>query len=140
MLRTNSKKAISNLDNYLLGYAEDIAAEHDAELLFDYDLSNINQFADCVLNYHFYDEAIRHNARYEARRISHYELFREWAAGLPLPIFDYFNFNGDAKKILGDILEETEEERDRFSESDAENMLTRIIYNRLVKNAIVRRF
>lgn len=140
MLRTNSKKAINNLDNYLLSYAEDIAAENENSLLFDYDLTNIHGFADCVLNYYFYDQMIRYDNRYAAGRISHYELFHEWAAGLPLPIFDYFNFGGDAKKILGDILEETEEERNRFSESDAENMLTRIIYNRLVKNADVRRF
>lgn len=140
MLRTNSKKAINNLDNYLLSYAEDIAAENDDALLFDYDLTNIHGFADCVLNYYFYEEMIRTDNRYAAGRISYNDLFLEWSRGLPLPIFDYYNFGGDAKKILGDILEETEEERGRFSESDAENMLTRIIYNRLVKNADVRRF
>ena len=64
------------------------------------------------------------------------EYFEEWLQGLPscnLGDFYMRRNNDDAIKILGDILEETEEERNKFSYDQAEHLLTSLIYSELLK-------
>lgn len=56
------------------------------------------------------------------------DIFTEWASGLACGgLFDYY-YNVSAVQVLGDILEETEEERSKCTEAQAEKMLTYLIY------------
>ena len=72
--------------------------------------------------------------RYKAGRISLQDLFEDYAAGLPLGgLFDYYLHS--AIDTLGDILEESEAEREKYSEEEAEKMLTRLIYREMIKEA-----
>lgn len=59
--------------------------------------------------------------------------FYEWASGLPCVLDCRYFYNRSAVADLGDILEETEEEKKRFDEMNAENMLTWLIYRELTR-------
>ena len=123
MLKANSKKAKENLCNY-------IAAYYTGE---NYDLTpteDIHEIARNILNafesekYYSYEYAMRHN-------MSRLDVFEDWCRGLP-SIFDCgFVYNRSAIKDLGDILEESEAERNRFTEEQAEDLLIRLIFRTL---------
>ena len=56
--------------------------------------------------------------------------FVSWCSGLP-SMLDTSYYLHRAVKDLGDILEESEEERARFSETEAETLLSRRIYREI---------
>ena len=57
------------------------------------------------------------------------DAFYEWGQGLPNSLFDFFQrYPKDAWEILKDMLEETEEEANRFSLTDAEKRLCDLMY------------
>ena len=62
-----------------------------------------------------------------------FEVFRDWAQGLALGNLFCYYYNRSAVDDLGAILEETEEEKSRYSEQEAEEMLTRLIFREMQK-------
>ena len=60
------------------------------------------------------------------------DAFMDWASGLPLDTFDYIA-TGDTVKLVGDMLEETEEERSKYSDSQACDLLTYLIFREVGK-------
>ena len=62
--------------------------------------------------------------------------FIDWCAGLPSILDTCYYYNRSAIKDLGDILEQTEEERAKYTESDAERLLSILIYRELVKGEL----
>jgi len=50
-------------------------------------------------------------------------------------VFDYYTYRDETNpvNILGDILEETEAERNRFNEDKAAEMMTKLIYREVMK-------
>ena len=58
--------------------------------------------------------------------------FVDWAQGLPSVLDTCYFYNRSAVDDLGDILEETQEERNKHTETDAEQCLTRLIYKVLI--------
>ena len=135
MLKTNCKKAIDNIWAYLESYIDNINDEIIAwnpEMEY---LQRGNRKALATVIYKEYlIEKRNNNNEWLAGRVTDYELFEDWASGLAMcGIFDYW-YSVPAIKTLGDILEETETERERFTESDAEKMLTRLIYREVTKN------
>lgn len=135
MLRTNSKKARINTDDYIMTIAEGIEENSKYYLCFDYDTKNIDDVCKCIWYQYFIPEYVQYNKQFEAGRISLFELFEDWARGLPCEgLFDYYNYyNPDPVEIVGDILEETPEERAKFSQDQAADRLTMMIYNRIIK-------
>lgn len=76
---------------------------------------------------------LEHNLQYKAGQVSELELFERWAQGLPSAFnFDYY-LGGQAVDDLGDILEETEEEKNRYSDQQAKELLTYLIYREIRK-------
>jgi hypothetical protein len=61
------------------------------------------------------------------------ERFADWAAGLPSILDTCYYYNRSAVDDLGAILEETAEEKARYSEAQAETLLTSLIYRELVR-------
>lgn len=59
--------------------------------------------------------------------------FADWAAGLPSLLDTCYYYNRSAVDDLGVILEETETEKARFTDQDAEYLLTALIYRELLK-------
>ena len=120
MLRTNSKKARENVHQYLEDNSEYIreCAEYD-----DVKIETI----DDICGYIWSDFIrVKGNEIMHGRR-NVQELFSDYASGLPLGVFDY-HYHATAVDILGDILEETAEERAKYSESDAERVLDYLIF------------
>ena len=84
----------------------------------------------------FENEKVNHDCRYRAGRVSKYNLFCDWMAGLAtaFPVSNDI-FLGSAVDWLADILEETEEEKDRYTEEKAESTACYLLYRELTKHA-----
>lgn len=118
MLKTNSKQARQNVQNYIITNASDYIAEC-------YDLPTEGKaiFASIAEIY-----------RTEYRKPMTQANFTEWAQGLPCGgLFDYYLHS--AVDDLGEILEETEEERNRYTEQQAERTLSYLIYREIERNS-----
>lgn len=63
------------------------------------------------------------------------DTFRDWAKGLPSALNTCYYYNINAVDLLADWLEETEAEKSKYSESEAEEIITRLIYRELTKGA-----
>lgn len=128
MLKTNSKKAIENIKNYIVN---------------NFDFTNYDGYVDDTEPTTF--EAIAkfiykcfiEEKRYNNDNYSYSEqaIFVDWCSGLPSVIDTCYFYNRSAVDDLAIILEETEAEKEKYSESDAEKLLTNLIY-REIKKAI----
>lgn len=67
------------------------------------------------------------------RRRNEQEVFTEWCSGLPSILDTCYFYNRSAVEDLGDILEETEEKRNKYTEEQAEKYLTYLIYREIKK-------
>lgn len=64
------------------------------------------------------------------------EAFKDFAACLPNNAFDYIA-EGDTVKLVGDMLEQTEAERAKYTDSQACDLLTYLIYSEVSKVAAI---
>lgn len=119
MLKTNCKKAISNIRQYIIdNYTGETAIPENSDF--------------SVYAWHIYDEFWTTYVHPNNRK-PYQEQFVDWCAGLPSALDTCYWYNRSAIKDLGDILEETEEERARFTDSQAEVMLSKLIYREIIK-------
>ena len=130
MLRTNSKTVKERISKWILDDADSIKEhmEWDIEhgsISASVDTENVNNLCKYV-----YDDFVRvMNHRFGRRMETRLDLFCEYAAGLPFGNLFIYYYNVSAVDLVGNILEETEAERNRFSEADAEFYMTKMIYN-----------
>ena len=121
MLRTNSKKAIENIRAYVM-------AIFNGE---NYDIETPATFEEtATIIYNTFAEEYLYEYN---RRRNEQEVFTEWCAGLPSIIDTCYYYNRPAVEDLGNILEETAEERAKYTEEDAERVLTYLIYREIKK-------
>lgn len=123
MIRSNSKKAKDNIKNYI-------------REIFDgsnYGIDEPERFEDlaAVILDTFREEKPRTDAQQLRLRMSDQAVFEEWAQGLPSIIDTCYYYNRSAVDDLARILEETPEESEKYSEQDAEKMLTYLIFREL---------
>ena len=129
MLKTNSKKARENVRNYII-------ARFTPEGYTDNPPQEFPEIARFIL-------AAFRNANYRLPEDFHYyrnnefAAFADWCAGLPSVLDTYYYCNRSAVDDLGAVLEETEEEKARYTEEQAESTLTLLIYRELTKGATV---
>lgn len=123
MLRSNSKKARENVQDYIVSNFD--ATGYGVEV----NIKDFSEVATFILDT-FHTEKVK----YDKRKMSKFELFEEWASGLPSVLDTCYYYNRSAVSDLGDLLEETEEEKERYNEEQAEKRLTYLIYNELVRN------
>ena len=128
MLRSNCKKAAENIRAYVV---ENFDCSNYDEYR-DVDMYDWKQVRDTLKDC-FYQEMLKHDNRYKAHRISHQELFFDWCQGLPSILDTCYYYNRSAVDDLASILEETDEEKGRFTESQAEEKLTWLIYREVFK-------
>lgn len=128
MLKTNSKKAAENIRNYIMdnftpeNYTDNPPQEFEQIAAF---------ILDCFRSEKYYlpeDFRYYHNDEKAA--------FADWCAGLPSVLDCCYFYNRSAVDDLGAILEETNEEKARFTEAQAEKMLTVLIYRELKKGSM----
>lgn len=122
MLRSNSKKALENLRGYILKNTDTSNREEYKEPETFKEAAAI--IVDC-----FYDEYMH---GYNLRR-NRQECFVDWLSGLPSIFDSCYYYNRSAVDDLGAILEETDEEKSKYTESQAEEMLSRLVYREVAK-------
>ena len=86
-------------------------------------------FADYAANIYFIFNQEKANYRGFEQEVS-----IDWLSGLPASInsADYY-YNNPSVAVLADILEETSEERSKFDESEAERLMSCLIYKAIIK-------
>lgn len=122
MLKTNSKKARENIRAYVVGHYNPENYDFTPAIDFTTIAGNILQT--------FRKERL---AEGTFARMSEGERFADWASGLPSILDTCYYYNRSAVDDLGAILEETKEKKSRFTESQAEALLTSLIYRELMK-------
>lgn len=135
MLKTNSKKAIENIKSYVLDHFDPENYEvnfweniEKARTNTTIDLNRFSIAAHYIYNC-FYHEKVKH----DKRRMTEQALFFDWCSGLPSILDTCYYYNRSAVDDLAVILEETEEEKARFTEAQAEERLTYLIYREIKK-------
>ncbi len=127
MLRTNSRQAAENIRAYIVDHFNPENYTDNPPQGFE----NIAAFIlDCFRSEKYYS-----NSWERAHGMTKQNSFIDWCAGLPSVIDTCYYYNRSAVDDLGAILEETEEEKARYTETQAENQLTRLIYRELTKAA-----
>lgn len=122
MLRSNTLQARANIQNYIMEWA----------CFEGYDIPEPTTFqetAKAIMNaFNSEKPAIGGD-----RLTPEYERFTDWAQGLPSILDTCYYYNRSAADDLMAILEETAEEKTRYSEAQAETRLTYLIYRELVR-------
>lgn len=125
MLKTNSKKARENIRNYIMNnFTPDGYTETPPETWHDVAQFIFDTFRE---NKYYSMEYIR------AHKMSLQDVFIDWCSGLPSILDTCYYYNRSAVDDLAAILEETESEKARYTESDAEKMLSILIYMELTR-------
>lgn len=125
MLKTNGKKAIENIKNYIVNnfdftnYEDGITQEPTT-------FKTIAKFI-----YKCFIEEKRYNDGY--KHYTELQVFFDWCSGLPSVLDTCYFYNRSAIDDLAVILEETETEKQKYNESDAEKLLTNLIYREIKK-------
>ena len=129
MIKTNTKKAKERINNYIIENSKDYLLEYG---LFD-KLETKEDIHKAIATI-FYNEVFKHHSCVSdyiyLKRFNNslYEAFRDWGQGLACgSLFDYY-FNVSAKDLIASILEETNEEKDKYKEYQAEELMTKLIY------------
>ena len=122
MLKTNSKQTRENIKQYIMerfdasSYTEAQPDEWHDIALFILDTFRKEKYS-LIQDFRYYG----------CERAA----FLDWCAGLPSVLDTCYFYNRSAVDDLGDILEETQSERNKHSEHDAEVCLTTLIYRTL---------
>lgn len=126
MLKTNTKQARENIKKYIVSiYDETVDYSNCGIDTNKKDFEDIKEVIKTIFNLEV--------GHYRSRQIGEYKAFFEWCQGLPSIIDTCYYYNRSAKDDLGNILEETEEEKARFTEEQAEERLTHLIYKELFR-------
>lgn len=125
MLRTNSKKAAENIRAYIVNhftpenYTDNPPQDWPGIAAFILDTFRSEKYW-CFQDIRYY-----HGNEAAA--------FADWCAGLPSVFDTLYFYNRSAVDDLGAILAETEQEKARYTEQQAEQLLTSLIYRELQK-------
>ena len=125
MLRTNSKQARENIKKYIIdnftpeSYTETPPTEWREIARFILETFRTEKYS-ILQDFKYY-------------KGNEYLAFADWCAGLPSLLDTCYYYNRSAVKDLGEILEQNATERARFSENQAEQTLTILIYNELLR-------
>ena len=130
MLRTNSKKVMEKIRALIL---DSFIKPSDAGYYIP-DPTNYTETVSAIYNAFieekYFDDTCKRYFRY-----SEEAAFISWLQGLPSLFDPAYYYRLQAVDVLGDILEETETERNRYTEAEAENLLSRLIYREIKKGA-----
>lgn len=131
MLKTNSKKAEQNIRAYILAHYDGSNYAPESDSVNGGDFSQVAKF---ILD--IFDREKYYNDAYaQAHHIPKAQIFAEWCAGLPSVLDTCYYYNRSAVDDLAAILEESDEEKSRYNDAQAEEFLTRLIWRELCKGA-----
>ena len=141
MLRTNNKEVTQKIDQWLIdsyNYARNENGWNLKQL--PEGQKEAAKAAAIAISRIFYEEKIKHNScanDWQFVRLyyngSIYEAFKAWTQGLPTALnCDYWIYREyNAKDVLKDWLQETDEEANRYSLEEASELMTKLLYKRI---------
>ena len=129
MLKTNSKEVKEKINAYIMenfkDYTERGADGRDIKFIKNY-------IARAFINEKLWDKDNNHIKSMDRQGYkSTYEAFKDWMSGLPSVLDADYYYNISAINLVGDILEQTKEERNKYSESQAEELMTQLLFREL---------
>ena len=121
MIRSNCKKAIENIRNYIMENTD----------FSNYGMETPTEWKETAqkIMHIFYEEKVK----YDNRRMPYQQLFDEWCSGLPSVLNTLYYYNRSAVADVAEILEETEAEANKYTETEAERLLTYLIWREIYK-------
>lgn len=125
MLKTNSKKARENIQQYIINH-------FTPESYTDEKTDGFENIARFILDT-FRSEKYSTKEDYKYYNGCEPLAFRDWCQGLPSVLDTCYYYNRSAIEDVAVILEETAEEKNRYSEAEAEKLLTALIYRELIR-------
>lgn len=126
-LKTTNKEARAAVRQYILDHFNPCGHEFSGSCTFE----NVARF---ILDTHM--AAKWYSPEYQAAKgYTNEAVFIDWCQGLPSVLDTCYFYNRSAVADLGAILQQSERERARYTESQAEQLLTHLIYQELVKGA-----
>lgn len=126
MIRTNSSKAISNIRDYIIEQDEDYIRERA-----EFEGKKLNTVDEILaFAYKCFKEEMKYRIEQNYSNPC-FVIFEDWARGLALGGLFCYYYNRSAADDLATILEESFEERKKYTEQQAEELLTRLIYREM---------
>ena len=123
MLKTNSKQAKENIMVYIMEHFDYSGYETEGEAVPE----TYQEVCKCI-----YETMMEE--KFYSKEVNDYETFKSWCQGLPSLLDTCYYYNRSAVKDLKVILEETDEEASKYSEEQAEERLTWLLYREITKN------
>jgi hypothetical protein len=125
MLKTNSKKAKENIRQYIIdGFTP--------ENYTDEEITGFNNISKYILKT-FRNEKYSTKEDFNYYHNNELTAFFDWCQGLPSLIDTCYYYNRSAVTDVAKILEQTETEAARYTEEQAEQLLTNLIYKELLR-------
>lgn len=139
MIKSNSKQAKQNIREYIVkhfdgtNYSPDFDYITQAQADMAAGRRNVDIFSMVAhaIAETFYSKKLHFDNRYKAGRITRYDMFEDWCSGLPSILDTCYYYNRSAVDDLAAILNETDDEKSKYSESQAEKRLTQLIYREI---------
>lgn len=125
-LRTNTKQVKEKIKNYITDGFHD----SDFESWNEIKINDYNTICEVILST-FYAEKVHHDSYFKAGRCSIQDLFFDWCAGLPNILDTDYYYSVNAVDLVGDILEQTETEKAKYTEDQAEKCMTYLLWREL---------
>ena len=120
MLRTNSKQARENIRQYI---TENFTPENYT----DEEITGFENIAKFIL------DVFKSEYNNVIGRYTQAEAFANWCSGLPSVLDTCYYYNRSAVEDVKNILEETDAEANKYTEQQAEELLTSLIYRELMR-------
>ena len=126
MLRTNSKKAKENIKNYIVENFD--FSNYEGYKGHEATPTEYKDICKCILD-------IMNIEKFNVKEKNEYETFKSWCQGLPSLLDTCYYYNRSAKEDLKNILEQTEEQVNKYTEEQSEEKLTYLLYREIKRNA-----
>lgn len=134
MLRTNSKKVIEKVRKYCVDSWNEYAEDEGLPTAESFEVASAEILKNCINEKFCFEKEKRFiflNKFYQSNLLN---AFEDWCQGLPRSLNTCYYYSRSAVDQLGDWLEESEEEKNRFSESEVEKKITYLLFRELTKN------
>ena len=133
MLKTNSKKVIEKVREYCVDSWNDHAEGEGLPTVESFEAASTEILKSCINDQLCFEKEKRLDFLKHYYSNSFFTAFEDWCRGLPSSLNTCY-YLCKAVKLLGDWLEESEEEKNRFSETEAEKKITYLLFRELTKN------
>lgn len=126
-MKTTNRQARLNVRQYILDHFEPCGYDFTGPCTFQ----NVSRF---ILEVHASEK--QYSPEYQtAKGFTNEAVFVNWCQGLPSVLDTCYYYNRSAVDDLGEILEQSEREKAKYTEQEAEQLLTHLIYRELKRGA-----